>query len=100
MLNHAVDVFAVTVLIAATVLRADVRAQVHSRSVEPAEEWLVRRVFALHEIDRGGGSLVIDCLHALLGERAGVLNRLLADFPEARIDSGVVSVSGFALEHA
>ena len=44
--------------------------------------------------------LVVDRLHALLGERAGVLDLLLADLAEARVDGGVVGVGGRAFEHA
>ena len=43
-LDHAVDVLAVAVLVAAAVLGANVRAQVHARRVEPAEERLARGV--------------------------------------------------------
>ena len=68
--------------------------------VEPAEERLARGVLALHEVDRGGRSLVVDRLHPLLGQRAGVLDRLLADLAEARIDRRIVLVGGLALEHA
>ena len=39
-LDHAVDVFAVAVFVAATVLGADMRAQVHARRVEPAKNGL------------------------------------------------------------
>ena len=81
-------------------LGADVGAQVHAGRVEPAEERLARRVLPLHEVDRRGGGLVVDRLHALLGERAGVLDGLLADLAEARIDRGVVAVGRLALEHA
>ena len=46
------------------------------------------------------GGLVVDRFHALLGERAGVLDGLLADLAEARIDGGVVLVGRLGLEHA
>ena len=42
----------------------------------------------------GIGELVVDGLHALDGERAGVFDLLLADFAEVRIDGGVVGVGG------
>ena len=47
-----------------------------------------------------GEDLVVDGLHALAGERAGVLDRLLADSAEARILGGVVAVGGPAVQHA
>ena len=99
-LDHAVDVLAVAVLVPAAVLGADVRAQVHARRVEPAEERLAGRLLPLHVVDGRGGGLVVDRLHPLLGERAGVLDGLLADLAEARIDGRVVLVGGLALEHA
>ena len=74
----------------AAVLGADVRAQVHARGVEPAEERLPG-LLPLHVVDRGGGGLIVDRLHPLLGERAGVLDGLLADLAEARVFGGVVT---------
>ena len=65
-----------------------------------AEERLARRLLPLHEVDGRGRGLVVDRLHALLGERAGVLDRLLADLAEARIDRGVVDVGRLALQDA
>ena len=99
-LDHAVDVLAVAVLVSAAMLGADVRAQVHARRVVPDKERLVPGVLPLHEVDGRGRGLVVDRLHALLGERAGVLDGLLADLAEARIDGGVVLVGGLGLEHA
>ena len=61
---------------------------------------LPRALLPLHVVDGRGGGLVVDRLHPLLGERAGVLDGLLADLAEARIDGGVVRVAGLALEHA
>ena len=72
----------------------------HARRVEPAEERLARRLLPLHEVDGRGRGLVVDRLHALLGERAGVLDGLLADLAEARIDRRVVAVGRLAPEHA
>ena len=54
MLDHAVDVFAVAVLVPAAVLGPDVGAQVHARPVEPAEERLAGVVLSLHVVDGGG----------------------------------------------
>ena len=56
------------------------------------EERLARGVLPLHEVDRGCRGFVVDRLHALLGERAGILDRLLADLAEARIDCRIVGV--------
>jgi hypothetical protein len=53
-LHHAVDVFAVAVLVTAAMLGANVRAQVHAGRVEPDEEWLARRVLPLHVVDSRG----------------------------------------------
>ena len=99
-LHHAVDVLAVAMLVAAAMLGADMRAQMHARRVEPAEERLARRLLPLHEVDGRGRGLVVDRLHALLGQRAGVLDGLLADLAEARIDGGIVAVGRLAFQHA
>ena len=42
-LDHAVDVFAVAMLVPAAMLGADVRAQVHARRVEPDRRTACRR---------------------------------------------------------
>ena len=69
-LDHAIEVLAVAVLVAATVLGADMGAQMHARRVEPAEEGLAGLVLALHVLDGRGGGLVVDRFHPFLGERA------------------------------
>ena len=99
-LDHAVDVLAVTVLVTTAVLGADVRAQMHARRVVPNEEWFARDVLALHKVDRRSGGLVVDRFHALLGESARVLDGLLADLPESRIDGRIILGCGLGLEHA
>ena len=50
-LDHAVDVFAVAMLIATAVLGPDVRAEVHARRVHPAKERFAGRVLPLHVVD-------------------------------------------------
>ena len=57
-------------------------------------------MLAFHKVDRGGGSLVVDRLHAFLGQSTGVVDRLLANLAEAWIDRRIISVGGFAFEHA
>ena len=99
-LDHAVDVLAVAVRVAAAMLGADVRAQMHARRVEPDEERLARCLLPLHVVDGRRRGLVVDRLHALLGQRAGVLDGLLADLAEARIDGGIVPVGGLAAQNA
>ena len=84
----------------AAVLGSHVRAQVHARAVQPAEERLAGGLLPLHVVDGGGGGLVVDRLHPLLRERAGVFDRLLADLAEARVVGRVVHVGRLALEHA
>src|SRR5450755_1260333 len=56
-----------------------VRIQVHEREVQPDEERFARLVLTLDEVLRPCGELVVTGLHALGGERPGVLNLLLAD---------------------
>ena len=99
-LDHAVDIFAVPVCVAATVFGSDMRPEVHARRVEPRKERLARFVLPLHEVDRGPRGFIIDRLHALLGERAGILDLLLADLAEARIDRRIVGVGRPSVKHA
>ena len=51
-LDHAVEVFAIAVFVAAAVFGAHMGAKVHAGGVEPDEEWFAGRVLALHEVDR------------------------------------------------
>ena len=44
----------------------------------------------VHEVERAGGDFLVDRLHALLGQRAGVFAFLLADLAEARVDGRIV----------
>src|SRR5262249_57981964 len=50
------------------------RPDVHARGVPPDKERLADLVLFLHERERGSRDLLVDRLHALLGERAGVLD--------------------------
>ena len=53
-LDHAVDVLAIAMRIAPPMILTNMRSQVHAGAVEPAEEWLARRVLPLHVIDSCG----------------------------------------------
>ena len=100
-LDHAVGVFGPggqPRLVA--MLGAHMSAQVHAGAVEPAEERLVGLGLPLDEVDARRPSLVVDRLHALAGQRAGVLDRLLADPAAARVLGRVVDVGGLAAQHA
>ena len=46
------------------------------------------------------GDFLVNGFHALLGQRAGVLDGLLADLAEARVVRRVVHVRGLAVQHA
>jgi hypothetical protein len=99
-LEHAVDILAVAVCVTSAVLAADMGPQVHAGRVEPAEERLARGLLPPHEVDGCGRGLIIDRLHALLGERSGVLDGLLSDLAETLIDRGVVAIGRLAPQHA
>ena len=79
--------------------RTCVRACIRVR-VEPAEERRAGRDLPLDEVDRRVRGLVVDRLHALSGERAGVLDRLPADPAPARILGRIVGVGRLAAQHA
>ena len=75
-LDHAVGIDAEAGLALGLLLQ--VREDVHAGGVPPDEERLVGLLGALHEVQRLGGDFLVDRLHALLGQRAGVRD-LLAD---------------------
>ena len=97
-LDHAVGVDSETGL--AFRLLLQVREDVHAGGVPPDEEGLVGLLGTLHEVEGLGGDFFVDGFHALLGQRAGVLDRLLADFAEARIIRRVIHVRRVAVQHA
>ena len=72
-LDHAVGVLVLSG--DAAQLLFDVGAEVHAGAAPPHEPGLAGCVLALDEIDGGSHRLVIDGLHAFLGQRAGVLDR-------------------------
>ncbi len=76
-----------------------VRAEVHVGEVHPKEDGLAGRVLTLEEVRRTVGEVVVAGLHPLLRQRAGVLDGLLADFAEARINRRVVLVGCLAVQH-
>ena len=76
------------------------REDMHARRVEVAEPRTAFFRLPLHEIERGAEKLLIDRLHALPGERSGVLDCLLADLAELFVDRQIVLVCGLAFQHA
>jgi len=81
-------------------LRLEVSVDVHARRIEPTEERLPGFVLSVDEIDRGVEKFLVDRFHPLLGQRAGVIDGLLADAAKARVGCGVVLVTRLALEYA
>ena len=57
-------------------------------------------VLPVDEVERGVEEFLVHRLHALLGQRTGVLDRLLADPAEPRILGRIVLVGRLALQHA
>ena len=92
MFDHAVGIEAQARL--AFALFLEVREDMHAGGVVIAEERLAGLGLLVHPRQGGIGELVVDGLHSLDGERAGVLDLLLADFAELRINGGVVGVGG------
>jgi hypothetical protein len=72
----------------------EVGEDVHAGGVVVAEEGLSGLSGLVHPIERGVGEFVIDGLHALDSEWAGVFDSLPADFAECGIDRRVVFVRG------
>jgi len=53
-----------------------------------------------HEIAGVRQEIILDRFHPLWCQRAGILDGLLADFSEPRVDVWVIDVRGLALQHA
>lgn len=71
----------------------------HPRRVEPDEE---RLLVDPRLVDEGQGlvaDLLVDGLHPVRVERAGVLDPLLADLAPARLDGGIVRVGREGMDH-
>ena len=98
--DHGVVIRALELARLAQAFRLGVGAQVHVGEVHPDEGGLACLVLALDEVDGAVGDVVVDRLHALLGQRAGILAHLLADLAEARIDGRIVLVRGRAVQDA
>ena len=58
---------------------------VHTGRIEPGEERLLVAVRAVDEVKRGAEKFLVHCLHAFLGEWAGIGAALLAPLAETRI---------------
>ena len=52
----------------------EVRPHVHAGAVPPDEEGLVVRDSLFHQFQRPGGDFLVNSLHALFGQRAGILD--------------------------
>ena len=63
------------------------------------QERLLGLVGAVDEVEGPLQQVVLNRLHPLAGQRAGVGDGLLADLPEPRVLGGVVDVGGLALQH-
>src|SRR5262245_63653651 len=74
--------------------------KVHMGSVDPAEKWLTGGMLAFDPVLGRTDKLIVASLHALLGERAGVLDLLLAYPAPTRLLTGVVGIGGPAVHHA
>ncbi len=85
-LDHAVGVNAEAGL--ALALWLEVRPDVHAGGVPPDEERLAVLVRLVHEVQRALGDLFVDRLHALLGQRAGVLARSACPTAKAWVGGG------------
>ena len=68
--------------------------------VEVAEPRSALLRLAIDEVERRPEEFLVNGLHALPGERTGVLDRLLADLAELVVDGGIVLVGRLALQHA
>src|SRR3954453_11556319 len=95
-LGHAVGVDAESGLVLPSLRK--VRPHVHPGGVVPQQERLLGVMGAVDEVERTLQQVVFPCLHALAGQGASVLDRLLADPSESRVLRGVVDVAGPAVK--
>ena len=77
-----------------------VRPDVYRGRVEPHEEGLVALADAVQVLQRLVGHFLVEGLHALARQRTGVLDFLLADLAEFRIDGGIVGGGRPGVQHA
>jgi hypothetical protein len=80
-------------------LLGNVGAKVHVGRVPPHEEGFTLGMGSLDELDGALGDVVVDGLHALSVQRAGVLDGLLPNPAEAPILSWIVDIRRLAVEH-
>ena len=81
-------------------LRLGVRAKMHVCHVHPDEEGSARLVLALDEIRARPRGLVVDRFHALLGQRPGVLDALLARGPVPVVHLARIFLGGPGMDDA
>jgi hypothetical protein len=73
---------------------------VHAARIEPDKERLLVAVGTVDEVKRGVEKLLVNILHALLCQWAGILAVLLAPFAEAGVLSWIVRECCCASEDA
>src|SRR5215468_3141182 len=100
MIDHHVVIFALPAPRLAPAFRLYVRTHMHVREVHPKEERLTGRGLVLDVLDGTGCDVIVDRLHPLLRQRAGVVDGLLAEPAEARVDRRVVPVGRLAVQYA
>src|SRR5262249_60527853 len=97
MIDHRVVVRTLETSGLSKTLRLGVGPQVHVSEVDPDKERLVGVLLPLDEVHRAIRDVIVNRNHARFGQGTSVLTDLLADFPEERIDSGVVVVGSLAV---
>ena len=100
MIDHRVVIIRLPAARLALALGLGVGEQMHVGGVEPYEERFAVLVLAPDKILGGCRKFVVAGLHALLGERAGVLDLLLADAAPTRFFSGIVLVGRPGMDDA
>ena len=88
--NHRVVILALEPTGLPDALWLHMGPEVHVSEVHPNEGGSAGQVLPSDEVRGAGGHVIVDGFHPLLGQRAGVLAHLLADFAEARIHRRVV----------
>ena len=76
------------------------REDMHPRGIHPNEERLIGFRLPRHEVDSGGCGFVVDSLHPLSVEWAGVFDGLFADATPVRLLGWIVPVGGTSTQYA
>src|SRR5688572_22164497 len=99
MLDHSIDILTVSMLILSAMFGTHMCAQVHARSIPPAEEWFTCSMLSFYDINCSSACFIIDCLHAFFGKRTSIFNRLFANLSKAWVNGWIIHGTCFTSQY-